>query len=95
MSPPRRGGGSPANRTAHQQRIIKNYYDNLENISLANLSELATQLYLATPKQQERLWERAAGAMEKLKVPASRSQRVLEKKDPALLAQLVTELSGR
>lgn len=95
MSPPRRGSGSPANRSAHQQRIIKSYYDNLENLSLANLSELATQLYLASPKQRPRLWERVAKAMEKLKVPASRAEHVLDKKDPALLARLVTELSAR
>ena len=36
-----------AERSKHQQKIIKNYYENRDAISLQRLSELVTELYLA------------------------------------------------
>ena len=36
-----------AERSKYQQKVIKNYYDNREAISLQRLSELVTELYLA------------------------------------------------
>ena len=41
------------NFTKHQQKIIKNYYDNRDAISLQRLSELVTELYLAEGKARE------------------------------------------
>ena len=39
-----------AERSKHQQKIIKNYYQNREAISLQRLSELVSELYLAEGK---------------------------------------------
>ena len=42
-----------AERSKYQQKIIKNYYDNREAISLQRLSELVTELYLAEGKARQ------------------------------------------
>jgi len=78
----------------HQQKIIKRYYNNIEQISAQRLAELVTELYLAEGKKKEKLWESAAKAMEKLEVPKARIDHLIAKKDPALLAGLVKELMG-
>jgi hypothetical protein len=83
------------NYTKHQQKIIKRYYENIDQISLQRLSELVADLYLSTGKKRDKLWESAAAAMEKLKIPADRIANVLAKKDPEMLARLVKELMGK
>ena len=41
--------------TPHQQKIIKRYYDNREQIDETRLAELVTSLYLAsTDKQRDK-----------------------------------------
>ena len=44
-----------ANRdyTPHQQKIIKRYYDNREQIDEQRLAELVTNLYLASDKKKK------------------------------------------
>ena len=79
----------------HQQKIIKRYYENFDAIQVQKLSELVTELYLAEGKKRTRLWKSAAGILEKLKLPATRIQHILEKDDPALLAKLLTELQAK
>lgn len=45
--------------TPHQKRIIKNYYDNLDDISNQKLGELIAEIYLAgTDKKKDALWKR-------------------------------------
>lgn len=80
--------------TRHQQGIIKRYYRNLDKIQLQRLSELVTDLYLAAGKKKDKLWESAGATMRKLEVPEQRVTHLLSKKDPALLAGLVKELSA-
>jgi hypothetical protein len=81
-----------AERSRHQQRIIKRYYDNREAISLQRLSELVTELYLAEGKGRDRQWKYIIAALEKLDVKPSRIARLREQDDPQLLAKLVEEL---
>jgi hypothetical protein len=81
--------------SAHQQKIIKRYYDNQDTIQLQRLSELVTDLFLAEGKKREQVWNRVVSALEKLKVPADRIQHVRAKDDPKLLAKLVQELQGK
>ena len=78
--------------TAYQQKIIKRYYDNLDGIAAQRLADLVGELYLAEGKKKEKLWRDAGAAMEKLGVPAARVAHLLAKRDPALLAELVTSL---
>ncbi len=78
--------------TAHQQKIIKRYYDNLDTIALQRLADLVGELYLAEGKKKEKAWQGAAAAMEKLAVPQSRIDHLLKQRNPALVAELVKEL---
>src|SRR5262249_37320160 len=67
------GGGETdlmAELSAHQKKIVERYYERKDEIMLAKLQELVTDLYLAeTDKKRASLWDRAAKAMANLKVP--------------------------
>jgi hypothetical protein len=82
-------------KRSHQQRIIKNYYDNREAISLQRLSELVTELYLAEGKAREQRWNQIIAALKNLKIKQSRIDHFIEQDDPALLAKLVEELMAK
>jgi len=76
------------NYSQHQKKIIRRYYDNLDQIALTRLGEIATELYLAeTVPQKKRLWDRADKAMQKLKIPPNLSHHILQSQDPEILAQ--------
>jgi hypothetical protein len=81
--------------TKYQQKIIKNFYDNREAISLQRLSELVTELYLAEGKAREKQWKYIDGALKKLGLPAERIEHLRKKDDPKLLAKLVEELMAK
>jgi hypothetical protein len=81
--------------TKRQQKIIKRYYENIDQIALQRLSELVADLYLAEGKKRDKLWQSAAGFMQKLGVPQQRIDHLLTQKDPEMLARLVKELMGK
>jgi hypothetical protein len=80
--------------TKHQQKIIKRYYQNIDQIALQRLSELVADLYLAEGKKRDKLWESAAACMQKLGVPQPRIDHILKERKPELVAGLVKELSA-
>lgn len=84
-----------AKRTAYQDKIIRNYYQNLDAISLQKLGELVSDLYLAEGKGRERVWKRVVAALEKAKVPQDRIDHLVSSDNPALVAKLVEELMGK
>ena len=66
-----------------QQRIIEDYYKNLDTIMLQKLQELVTELYLAeSEKKREQLWCRVEKAMHNLGIKAGLARHILEKRDP-------------
>jgi hypothetical protein len=81
--------------SAHQQKIIKRYYQNIDAISLQKLSETVTELYLAEGKKRERLWKNAAAAMEKMGVLPAPIEGIVKSNRPELLAELVQEMQGK
>lgn len=83
------------NYTPHQQKIIKRYYDNIDQVAWQRLSEMVADLYLAEGKKREKLWASAASFMQKLKVPQARIDTLVSKKDIEGLAKLVKELMGK
>jgi hypothetical protein len=89
------GEKAVAERSKYQQKIIKNYYDNREAISLQRLSELVTELYLAEGKARQKQWKNITSALEKLKVPASRIEHLVKQDNPSLVAKLVEELLAK
>ncbi len=81
-----------ANRSSYQDRIIKRYYQNRDDIMLQRLGELVTDLYLAEGKSRAKLWERIAAALANLKIPAARIEHLVASDNPSLVAKLLEEL---
>ncbi|MBU4273510.1 MAG: hypothetical protein KKE86_11775 [Planctomycetes bacterium] len=79
-------------RSSYQDRMIRNYYQNRDEIMLQRLGELVTDLYLAEGKAKSRLWKRVAETLEKLKVPESRIQHLVASDNPALVANTLKKL---
>jgi hypothetical protein len=84
-----------AKHTPYQDRVIRRYYQNQDQILLQRLGEVVTDLYLAEGKSRARLWKRTAEILEKLKVPNARAQHVCQSDNPALVAELLKELLGK
>jgi hypothetical protein len=78
--------------TPYQKKLIDRYYKNFDAIKLQQLSELATELYLAEEKKRMRLWKRVEEILRKLEFHEPRIVHLLEKKDPALLVAVLKEL---
>lgn len=83
-----------AKRSNYQQKIIKNYYQNKEAISLQRVQELVTELYLATGKKRARLWDSLPAHLEKLGVKQPEIDQLVAKENPELVAKLVERLMG-
>jgi hypothetical protein len=78
----------PKEYSAYQRDVISRYYENLDTITLNNLQELVSQLYLADSKpKQTRLWERVHKAMLRLKVKPAIIEHIMSKKDVVVLAK--------
>jgi hypothetical protein len=78
--------------SAHQQRIITKYYNQLDTIMLQKLQELVGELYLAgTDAKRKRLWERVHKAMLNLKLPDELVAHIMAKKDVEILARNLQE----
>jgi hypothetical protein len=90
-----RGGSFVADYTPYQRKIIERYYKNFDAIQHQRLSELATELYLAEGKKQDRLWRQVETSLRKLELPEPRIAELLRQRDPALLVRILEELAPR
>jgi hypothetical protein len=81
--------------TPYQQKIIKRYYDNQEALGRQRLAELVSELYLASGKKRQRVWEQVVAAMQKAGVPQAQIDHLRRQDNPALIAQVVQELEGK
>ncbi len=78
--------------SSYQKRLIKNYYENLDKIALARLSELVSKIYLAeSESEKEILWKQAESALKKLKVPQKIAQHIIKSRSPEILAKNLTD----
>ncbi len=84
-----------AKRTAHQEKIIRNYYKNQDDIMLQKLGELVTDLYLAEGRAKQRLWDRVAAALKNLRIPEAQIQHLVQSDNPTLVANLLKELLAK
>jgi hypothetical protein len=84
-----------AKRSNHQQRIIRNYYENQDEIMLQRLGGLVTDLYLAEGKSRARIWQRAAAALKNLKIPQPQIDHLVQSDNPTLLANLLEQLLAK
>ncbi len=84
-----------ADYTPYQKKIIDRYYRNFDAIKFQQLSDLATDLYLAEGKKRDRLWKRVEETLRKIEFPESRITHLLQKREPALLVGILSELEAR
>jgi len=80
------------NFSSHQQKIIKSYYKNRDNIALQRVQELVTELYLSEGKKREKVWDSIASNLEKMSVPPDRISHLRAQNKPELVAQLIQTL---
>jgi hypothetical protein len=85
-------GVKVADHTPYQRKIIERYYKNFDAIQFQRLSELATDLYLAEGKKRDRLWNRVEENLRKLEFPEPRIAILIQKREPALLVEILQEL---
>lgn len=79
-------------RSNYQDRVIRNYYQNRDDIMLQRLGELVTDLYLAEGNAKTRIWKRVAEILEKLKISPNEIQRLVRSDNPALVADVLKKL---
>lgn len=84
-----------AERSNYQQKIINNYYQNREAISLQRVQELATELYLAEGKKRAKLWDSLPAHLEKLGVKKPEIDKIVASENPEAVAKLVERLIGK
>lgn len=82
-----------ANRSPHQERIIKNYYRNRDAIGIQKAQEAVTELYLSEGKKRETVWKRLCSHLDKAGMSEKQIQQLREKDDPALVAEALTKLA--
>lgn len=81
--------------TPYQQKVISRFYENRDQLDDQTLSELVTNLYLATSSlKKSKLWAQAQEIMVRMKLPESRIHHVITTQDPAVLAAVVQELQS-
>jgi hypothetical protein len=82
--------------TPYQKKIIERYYQNFDAIKHQQLSELATEIFLADgEKKKDRLWKRVQDSLRRLEFPESRIAHLLERREPSMLVGIIDELAKR
>jgi len=77
--------------TPYQEKIIKRYYDNRDDIMRQKLADMTTDLYLAEGKKRAQLWKRVAAALTNLGVSQERIDHLVGTDNPSFLAKLLEE----
>lgn len=85
----------PQDFSPHQQKIIKRYYNNLDTIQLQRLAQLVGELYLSEGKKRERTWKSVGECLQKLGLPQSRIDHLMQQRKPELIAGVVKELEAK
>lgn len=77
----------PADRSSHQEKIIKNYYQNRDAIGLQKAQEAITELYLSEGKKRETVWKRLVSHLEKVGLKPAQIEKLRQDDDPAKVAE--------
>ncbi len=80
-------------RSKFQKNIIRNYYDNRENIALQRAQELVSELYLSEGKKRERYWKNLETHLLKLGTKQATIDHLIQQDDPQKAAQIVERLA--
>lgn len=79
-------------RSKYQQKAIKNYYDNRENIAIQRLQELVTELYLSEGKKRKQHWKHVETHLGKMGVKQKTIDHLVQQDNPELVANLIKTL---
>jgi len=82
-----------AKRSRYQEKIIKNYYQNRDQIAVQRLQELVTELYLSEGKKRDRHWESIAKHLLHAGVKQEQIDHLVAQDNPELVAKLVEKLA--
>lgn len=85
--------GKGRDLTAHQQGIVRRYYEHLDTVTIQRLQELVSDLAVADERGAPRLWERARQTLVRAKVEPGRIERTVGRQNLEELARLVGELA--
>ena len=78
-------------RGSYRDKLIRNYYENREDLMIQSLSEIVSELYLCSnDRARAGLWRRAETAMRNLKVAPIEASRIVQNHDLGALAKLVS-----
>ncbi len=81
-------------RSNYQQKIIRNYYQNRENIALQRAQELLTELYLSEGKKRQRYWKNLETHLLKLGAKQKTIDHLIQQDDPQLAAKMIERLAN-
>jgi len=84
-----------AERSKHQEKIIRNYYQNREAIAAQRVQELVTELYLAEGKARQRHWKTLATHLAALGVQDEQIRHLQEQDKPELVLSLLNDLLSK
>lgn len=79
-------------RSKFQSKVIKNYYNNRENIAIQRLQELVTELYLTEGKKRKQNWKHVETHLLKMEVKQATIDHLIEQDNPELVATLIKKL---
>jgi ubiquinone biosynthesis protein COQ9 len=80
-------------RTAHQEKIIRNYYQNRDAIGLQKAQECITELFLSEGKKRETIWKRLESHLEKVGLKPEEIAKLRKEDDPAKVAQAIEKFN--
>jgi hypothetical protein len=80
-------------RNRYQQNIIRNYYENRENIALQKAQEIITELYLSKGKKRQKYWKNLESHLIKLNVDPNTIANLIRHDDPQLAAKIVEKIA--
>jgi hypothetical protein len=81
-----------AKHSRYQQKAIRNYYNNREDIALQRLQELVTELYLTEGKKRERHWKTVATHLAAVGLKQPQIDHLVSQDNPELVAQQIKDL---
>ena len=81
-------------RSKFQSKVIKNYYNNRENIAIQRLQELVTELYLTEGKKRKQNWKHVETHLLKMDGKQATIDHLIEQDNPELVASLIKKLES-
>ena len=79
-------------RSKFQKKVIRNYYENRENIAIQRLQELVTELYLSEGKKRQQHWKYVSTHLSNMGVKQQTIDHLVQQDNPELVANLIKTL---